>query len=390
MTDTAGKAPTREELIAGVARLEPWFQLIDLGGGVVTKTRSAAGEAVDHPLGEWEVIKRHLHADLSGQSVLDVGCNAGFFSVEAKRRGARRVLGVDSQRHHVRQASFVARALDLDLEFRRLSVYDLDPRDVGRFDVVLALGLIYHLKHLVRALENLARVTRGTLVVESAIYPEQETRGLLGRLARRREPESARGLPVHLLAYVENAPGSKEAVYNWFLPSVGAARALLLGVGFESVEVDLYKPERAVFVCRKTGEHSDSRRDLEALRAALTLEEGARRCRAGEGIVFRLRAENVGSARWLAAGEGERGVGAVRLGAHLLRADGTEVSWDWGRGSLARDVEPGEAATVEIALRAPDEAGDYVVEFDMVSEHLAWFEDSGSQVYRQELKVEGG
>jgi tRNA (mo5U34)-methyltransferase len=389
MNGSTNDAPTREELLAGVERLEPWFHLIDLGQGVVTKTRSAAGEAADHPRGEWEVIRKHLPADLSGKTLLDVGCNAGFFSFEAKRRGAARVLGIDAQRHHIRQASFARRALGADVEFRRLSVYDLDPRGIGQFDITLALGLVYHLKHLVLALENLFRVTKELLLVESAIYPTHEARGgLFGRRTEGDAPDSARGRPFHLLAYVENPPEAKEAVYNWFLPSAGSLVALLRNVGFESVDVDLYNPERAVFVCRKTRAHADSSQSLDGLCAALSLEAGAARCRPGSEIVFRFRAENSGETRWLAAGEGEAGKGAVRLGAHLFGAGGEEVVWDYGRGSLTQDVEPNSVARVEIILRAPDEPGTYFIEFDMVSEHLAWFEDLGSEMLRCELTVE--
>ena len=80
---------TPEEKRAAVERLGPWFHRIDLGDGVVTKSASVAGEAADHPLPTWDAISRALPEDLRGLSVLDVGCNAGFYSVEAKRRGER-------------------------------------------------------------------------------------------------------------------------------------------------------------------------------------------------------------------------------------------------------------------------------------------------------------
>jgi tRNA (mo5U34)-methyltransferase len=159
------------EILAGVEQLQPWFHGIDLGHGIRTKTQSIAGEPVDHPLPTWRVIAPHLPADLTGQSVLDVGCNAGFYSVEVARRGAGPVLGVDVQRLHVRQASLVRRALGLHIEFRRMSVYDVTPRTVGQFDITLALGLVYHLKHLVLAVENLPHVTRDMLILETALYP---------------------------------------------------------------------------------------------------------------------------------------------------------------------------------------------------------------------------
>src|SRR5205814_10212421 len=146
---------TLDEIMSGLKILEPWFHRIDLGGGIFTKTESVMGEPVDHPRETWEVIQRCLPADLTGKSLLDVGCNGGFYCVETKRLGARHVLGVDGQRQHVRQALFVRKVLGLDLEFRRLSVYDLDPAVIGAFDITLALGLIYHLKHLVLALERL-------------------------------------------------------------------------------------------------------------------------------------------------------------------------------------------------------------------------------------------
>src|SRR3954469_24509944 len=158
---------TRDEILAGLKILEPWFHRIDLGDGIVTKTESVMGEPVDHPRETWELIRQCLPVDLAGKSVLDVGCNGGFYCVEAKRRGASRVLGVDGQRQHVRQAVFVRKVLGLDIEYRRMNVYELNRRTVGEFDITLALGLLYHLKHLVLALENLYEVTRETLIIET-------------------------------------------------------------------------------------------------------------------------------------------------------------------------------------------------------------------------------
>ncbi len=373
---------TREEILATIERLQPWFHRIDLGGGLFTKTESVMGEPVDHPAGPWQVIGRCVPEDLSGKSVLDVGCNAGFYAIEAKRRGARRVLGVDGQRQHVRQAVFVRKALGLDIEYRRMNVYELTRRTVGEFDVTLALGLIYHLKHLVLALENLYEVTRELLVVETAIMPPERTPESFTH------PLGQARMRLHALAYVENPPEAKEQVYNWFLPGVEGLLALLRNTGFDEVEVVEVKNERAVVVCRKRPRQtSDVRRHHVA---SLALREGPARCRAGEEIVFAVRAENAGLVTWPARGEGEDERGAVHLGSHLLRADEEEVNWDYGRAELPEDLRPGEAATLRLPLRAPSEPGRYVVEFDMVAEHVAWFEDFGSGTLRHELLVEAG
>ena len=372
---------TREEILSELARLQPWFHRIDLGGGLYTKTESVMGEPLDHPAGPWETIGKCIPEDLTGKSVLDVGCNAGFYAVEAKRRGARRVLGVDGQRQHVRQAVFVRKVLGLDIEYRRMNVYELTRRRVGEFDITLALGLVYHLKHLVLALENLYEVTRELLVVETAILPPKHTPKSFTHPVGRAE------MRLHPLAYVENPPEAKEQVFNWFLPGVEALTALLRNTGFDEVQVFEVKGERAVLVCRKTGARTDADVRHHYV-AALALEEGPTACRPGEELFFALRVENTGLASWPARGEGPDGRGAVHLGSHLLRADEEEVAWDYARADLPRDLGPGEAARVEIRARAPSGPGRYVVEFDMVAEHVAWFEDFGSGTLRHELIVE--
>jgi tRNA (mo5U34)-methyltransferase len=373
---------TREEILAGLERLRPWFHRIDLGGGLYTKTESVMGEPVDHPAGPWQTIGRCLPADLSGKSVLDVGCNAGFYAIEAKRRGAARVLGVDGQRQHVRQAVFVRKALGLDIEYRRMNVYELTRERVGQFDFTLALGLIYHLKHLVLALENLYEVTRELLVVETAVMPPERTPESFTH------PLGAAEMRLHPLAYVENPSGAKEQVFNWFLPGVESLKALLRSTGFAEVEVVEVRAERAVVVCRKS-EGSGRADDLSHhYRAALALAEGPARCRAGEELSFTLRAANGGLVSWPARGEGPEGRGAVHLGAHLLREDEEELDWDYGRADLPRDLAPGDEAHVRIVLRAPVRPGRYVVEFDMVAEHVAWFEDFGSGTLRHTVEVE--
>jgi tRNA (mo5U34)-methyltransferase len=376
------ETPARDEIQARVDRLGPWFHCIDLGGGLLTKTASAVGEPVEHPRPTWEKVRACLPEELKGRSVLDVGCNAGFYAVELKRRGAGRVLGVDSQRNLIRQAGFVRDVLGLDIEYRRASVYDLDPRDTGQFDITLALGLVYHCKHLVLALERLFAVTRELLVLETAIYPPEKSPGSFNYEVGGLKPL------LHPLAYVENPGEAKEAIYNWFLPSIEALRALLKNIGFDEVEVfPATQSDRTILACRKREPYPDSRA-IAYLAASLAVEEGASRCRPGDVLNFRVRAANTGLARWLRAGEPETDRGAVHLVAHVFGEGEEPLSWYHAGAYLPGDVAPGESVAIEIALRAPAEAGRYRLEFDMVAEHLAWFEDLGSTVVRHELIVE--
>lgn len=371
----------REEILSGLKRLEPWFHCIELGHGLRTKTRSIVGEQIDHPLSTWQLIRRALPQELTGKSLLDVGCNAGFYAVEAKRLGAGHVVGVDARRFHIRQARFVRRVLGLDIDFRRQSVYDLKSQAIGQFDITLALGLVYHCKHLVLALENLYHVTKETLILETAIYPPE------------RLPDSfshsvgGQVVNLHALAYVENPLEAQEAAYNWFLPGAESLRALLQSVGFERVQLFACEGERAIFVCRKQNAYADSRA-LDHLAAKLTMERGVTLCHPRQDLYFSIRAENTGYARWLAFGEEGTAKGAVRLGTHLLAQDEEELVWEYGRAELTEDLAPGETLRLDIHLRAPLNPGRYYIEFDMVVEHLAWFEDLGSPIIRHELMVE--
>jgi tRNA (mo5U34)-methyltransferase len=361
-----------------VERLSPWFHQIDLGQGVKTKSGSQADEPDDHPRPTFDLVARYLPQDLAGQSVLDVGCNGGFYAVEVKRRGAGRVLAIDSQRHHVRQTLFVARALGLDLEVERLSVYDLSPARVGEFDLCLALGLVYHLKHLVLALERLFLVTRGTLIVETGILP------------RDRFPEpfpytlGGHGSFLHPIAYVENPAQAKEAAFNWFLPHPAAIRALLQNVGFQPVDIAYEDDKRAILVARRPP--ASAALAMSGLRAEMVLEDAPAHVRPGADIAIRVKVRNDGSVSWPATTSAPPG--PVRLGAHLIAADETDVDWDYGRASLPGDLRPGDTAALTIRLRAPSEPGLYRVELDMVAEHLTWFEDLGSSTVRHPLRVE--
>src|SRR5215218_10597050 len=146
-----------------VRELGPWFHNLDLRG---VKT------APDHFLGDYPSFKfanfaHVIPQDLTGKSVLDIGCNAGFYSMEMKRRGASRVVGVDSEDLYLNQARFAAEVNGLDIEYRKLSVYDV--AQLGeKFDFVIFMGVLYHLRHPLLALDLLREhVVGDTLVFQS-------------------------------------------------------------------------------------------------------------------------------------------------------------------------------------------------------------------------------
>ena len=302
----------RSELASHINKLAPWFHYIDLGDGLFTKSESAIGEPVEHPRPTWDKVKVAVPSDLTGQTVLDVGCNAGFYSIEMHRRGAARVLGLDAQRDLIRQAEFVRDVLGLDIEYERKSVYDLDPFAMGQFDVTLALGLIYHCKHLVLALEKLFLITRRLLVLETAIYPPEKAPESF-------EYEEGGERPtLHPLAYVENRPEAKEAVFNWFLPSTAALSALLKNVGFDEIELfPTANSDRAVIACTKHQPFPDSR-SISYLGSKLSIVDGPSHGKRDDELRFRIRVHNAGCARWLRGSDAGTQKGDVHLVAHLL------------------------------------------------------------------------
>lgn len=165
-----------------IRELGPWYQDIRLADGVSTKSVGSVeslypGQDIPAPL--WEAIEPRL-PPLAGKRVLDIGCNAGYMSFACKRLGAQYVLGIDDDssalRSFVEQAEFCRDVLELDVEFRRMSLLDLAPE--SPFDLVLFCGVLYHLQNWADGLDKLVELVvphDGLVVVETAVEPVTRT-----------------------------------------------------------------------------------------------------------------------------------------------------------------------------------------------------------------------
>ncbi|MGA8352823.1 MAG: DUF1698 domain-containing protein [Solirubrobacteraceae bacterium] len=137
-----------------------WHHQIDLGDGLVTPGRDKSARklaGLDLP-------------PLAGKSVLDIGAWDGYFSFAAERLGARRVVALDSVIwHNVSKDPFeIARkCLRSNVEDIELEVLEISPETVGTFDVVFFLGVLYHMRDPMAALEAVASVTKDLLVLET-------------------------------------------------------------------------------------------------------------------------------------------------------------------------------------------------------------------------------
>lgn len=222
-----------------VAELGEWFHNLDLRG-VKTAPDHFLG---DYPTTKWKRFAHAIPEDLRGRSVLDIGCNAGFYSFEMKRRGAERVLAVDSDERYLAQARFAAEILGMDVEFRQLSVYDL-PGLGETFDVVIFMGVLYHLRYPLLALDLIRdHLARDLLIFQSL---QRGSRQVM-RLAEN-YPFSRKNIFDHpdypRLHFVEHCYADDPT--NWWIPNAACAEAMLRSAGFEIIG----HPEQEVYLCR--------------------------------------------------------------------------------------------------------------------------------------------
>ena len=223
-----------------IAELGPWFHNLHLPDGRQTAPGHPLG---DFPAFKWRQLAPALPEDLGGWSALDIGCNAGFYAFELAQRGAH-VLAVDVDEHYLRQARWARSRFDLDdrVELRRLQVYDL-VRLKRRFDLVLFLGVLYHLRYPLLALDLVAERAERLLVLQTLTAPGDEAVEPpadlpLDERRRLREP----GWPK--LAFVEHSLEGDPT--NWWVPNHACVEAMLRSTGLEVVA----RPGHELYVCR--------------------------------------------------------------------------------------------------------------------------------------------
>ena len=223
-----------------VRQLGPWFHNLDLGG-----IRTAPDHFLgDYPAVKWQRFAGALPEDLQGSTVLDIGCNGGFYAIEMKRRGADRVVGIDHDPDYLAQARFAAEVCGVEIELRELSVYDVGALG-ERFDVVLFLGVLYHLRHPLLALDLIhEHVARDLLVIQSMQRGSAEVEPIAADYdITEVEVFERPGFPR--LHFLEQRYSGDQT--NWWLPNRACAEAMIRSAGFEILD----HPEAEVFVCRR-------------------------------------------------------------------------------------------------------------------------------------------
>lgn len=250
-TQLANPSTPLETEIAGMG---PWFHNLHLPDGTQT--------APDHPLGDfpsfkWAQLSDYVPQDLTGWTVLDIGCNSGFYSFELARRGAT-VRAVDVEPHYLRQARWAAEIYGLQdrITFEEMALYDLG-REAEQYDIVWFMGVLYHLRYPLLALDIIGRKVKQLMVMQSLTTEDREvvteTRNLgFADIPRMTQP----GWPQ--MAFVENDLLGDST--NWWLPNEACMQAMLRSAGFH-IEA---QPAQGTFVCRPEAHEFPFQAELDA------------------------------------------------------------------------------------------------------------------------------
>ncbi len=223
-----------------VSQLGEWFHNLHLPGGIETAPEHPLG---DFPARKWRRVETTLPADLDGWRVLDIGCNAGYYSFALAARGAD-VLGIDVDDRYLRQARWACARLQLERppEFRKLSVYRLHELG-GGFDLIWFMGVAYHLRHPLLALDIVRSLAPRYLMFQTMTFPDAAPCDVPEDFPlEQRERLAAPGWPK--LAFIEHRLAEDRT--NWWAANDACARALLRSSGFEVLAC----PEHETYWCR--------------------------------------------------------------------------------------------------------------------------------------------
>ena len=244
LLQTTVLAPTAERE-AEIMGLGPWFHNLHLPDGSQTAPTHPLG---DFPRVKWNQLAKHIPDDLSGWTALDIGCNSGFYSFELAKRGAR-VTAIDVEPLFLRQAEWAAGEFGLRdrVELHRMQIYDLARLD-RTFDLVLFMGVFYHLRYPLLALDVVAERVNRLMVFQTLTMPGDAVSADASRDwdIMEREVFTEPGWPK--MAFIEHEYAGDPT--NWWAPNHAAVEAMLRSSGMRVAgrpghEIYICEPDRA-------------------------------------------------------------------------------------------------------------------------------------------------
>jgi tRNA (mo5U34)-methyltransferase len=234
-----------QEIQQEIDALGPWFHNLHLPGNIQTAPHHQLG---DFPTMKWRTFAPSLPERLDGWRALDIGCNAGFYSFELARRGAQ-VTAIDIDAHYLAQARWAASIYGLDgrVEFRQMQVYDL--AHIGEtFDLVLFMGVFYHLRYPTLALDIVVQKVKRLMVFQTLTIPGHEVYDRTDGLdINNRDALREVGWPK--MAFIEHRFAGDPT--NWWVPNHAGVEAILRASGMRVID----RPGHEIYICEPDPEH---------------------------------------------------------------------------------------------------------------------------------------
>ncbi|KMQ50184.1 Methyltransferase type 11 [Chitinispirillum alkaliphilum] len=227
-----------------IKHLGPWFHNLHLPDGTQTAPEHSLG---DFPMYKWQEIEPYIPKNLNGLQVLDIGCNAGFYSIELALRGAD-VTAIDMDEHYLRQAKWAVRKFNLEekIRFYQMQIYSLAHQN-KMYDLVWFMGVFYHLRYPMLALDIISRISSNMMVFQTLTIPDKETYPNVKDIDLfSREVMIRNGWPR--MAFIEHKLDGDPT--NWWAPNHSAIEAMLRASGFKVHK----RPSRETYICLRTGE----------------------------------------------------------------------------------------------------------------------------------------
>jgi tRNA (mo5U34)-methyltransferase len=231
-----------------IRSLAPWFHNIHLPDGTQTAPNHFLG---DFPGFKWKNIQSSIPEDLSGWKVLDIGCNAGFYSLELAKRGAE-VTAIDLDEHYLKQARWTAAKFGLDdrITFKQMQVYDLAHTE-EKYDLVWFMGVFYHLRYPLLALDILSLKTKKMMVFQTLSVPGKEEMEIPEDVDfNEREIMNTAAWPK--MAFIEDRLAGDPT--NWWAPNHQGIISMLRSCGFKITGM----PEDETYIAIKDKDYSSS------------------------------------------------------------------------------------------------------------------------------------
>jgi tRNA (mo5U34)-methyltransferase len=227
--------------------LAPWYHTIDFGNGITTVEPNNRHQS--DPAIRWRKFSSYIPDQLIGKTVLDVGCNSGFFSVQCKLRGAEKVLAVDAEPRHLLQARLLSDHFNAPIETTNDDIHHLVLKTNERFDYIIFSRLFYHLRYPTLIFDRLAEMAKEIMVFITEMVPNPNRFEVQEDYLADKKYDFFAKSNFPKMHYIETKLAGDSS--NWWIPNESYVLAMIRSAGMEIVarpfhEVFALKPHAAI------------------------------------------------------------------------------------------------------------------------------------------------